>query len=73
MWTDPCGVLNQQAVCSTQRGQPAQPFVQVDSEAPENVHTGFAVGLHLYWRTTTNKMYVFGGTVGTKVGWVILN
>lgn len=73
MWLDPCGTLNQQAVCNNARGLPTEPFTQVGTDAPENNVTGHAVGLHQYWKSSTNKMYIFGGTVGTKVGWVILN
>lgn len=79
MWLDPCGELNQQAVCNNARGLPTQPFTQVgytgtaQDVAPENNITGRAVGLHQFWRESTGKMYVFNGTVGTKVGWVILN
>lgn len=76
---DPCGILNQQAVCNTANGEPAEVFTQVgytgtDSDvAPETNITGLAVGLHQFWRQSTGKMYIFNGTVGTKVGWVILN
>lgn len=76
---DRCGTLNQQAVCQTANGQPYGPIVEVGytgtakDVAPENNITGLAIGLHSFWRQSTNKMYVFGGTVGTKVGWNILN
>lgn len=79
MIPDPCGLLNQQFVCATANGQPTMPFTQVGTTgsaldvAPENNVTGMALGLHQFWRQSTGKMYVFNGTVGTKVGWVILN
>lgn len=73
---DCSGALNQQAVCYTANGQPSSPIVQVSSganPAPENNIIGLAVGQHFYWRTSTSKLYIFGGTPGTAVGWVILN
>lgn len=73
MWTDRCGTLNQQAVCDTQNGVPSTPFIQRGTDAPEGVVTGYAVGNHLYFRTSTGKLYIFNGTVGTDTGWVILN
>lgn len=73
MWMDRCGVLNQQAVCDTQNGVPAYPFVQRGTVVPENNVTGLAVGNHFYLNTATSKMYFFNGTVGTEVGWNILN
>lgn len=78
-YNDPCGLLNQQAVCNTANGQPSSPVIQVAltgsalDVAPENNIAGLAVGLHLFFRQSTAKLYIFGGTVGTKVGWTILN
>lgn len=69
-YIDPCGLLNQQAVCNAANGQPVSPVIQVGTGSPENVVTGLAVGLHLFWRTDGGGvMYAFNGTVGTKVGW----
>lgn len=79
MYIDPCGLLNQQAVCNNAQGLPTSPFTQVGYTGtpfdvdPENNITGIAIGLHQFWRQSTSKMYVFGGTPGTKVGWTILN
>lgn len=79
MYIDPCGSLNQQAACNSANGQPTSPIVQVGltgtalDVAPENNIAGLAVGQHLFFRQSTAKLYIFGGTVGTKVGWTILN
>jgi hypothetical protein len=74
---DPCGQLNQQDVCNTANGLLTRPVVQLSTAtsdvAPENNVTGLTVGQHFYFRTSTGKLYIFNGTVGTKVGWVILN
>lgn len=76
---DPCHALNQQQHCNIANGQPSEVFTQIgytgtdDDVAPENNITGLALGLHQFWRESTGKMYVFNGTVGTSVGWVILN
>lgn len=72
-WTDPCGLLNQQAVCNNANGLPTSPISQTGTDAPENNVTGYLVGGHFYYRTTTNKLYVFGGTPREKTGWQILN
>lgn len=73
-YVDPCGTLNQQAVCANARGEPPYPVRTVGTGVPEGNVTGLSVGLHEYWRTDGGgKMYVFNGTVGTKTGWVILN
>lgn len=73
MWIDRCGLLNQQAVCNAAQGLPTGPITQVGTGSPEGVVDGVAVGLHQFWRTDTDKMYIFGGTVGENTGWVILN
>lgn len=41
--------------------------------APENNIVGYLTGGHFYFRTSTSKLYVFGGTPRTSVGWIILN
>jgi hypothetical protein len=69
MWLDPCGVLNQQAVCDTQNGVMSSPFTQRGTVAPEGAVTGYAVGTHQYFNTATGKLYIFNGTVGENTGW----
>lgn len=67
---DCSGALNQQSHCNNANGQPTSPVVQVGTGSPENNITGLAIGLHMFWRTDGGGiLYVFNGTVGTKVGW----
>lgn len=73
MWIDPCGTLNQQAVCNAAQGLPTSPFTQIGTATPEGSATGYAVGLHQFWDETNAKMYIFNGTVGENTGWVALN
>lgn len=73
IFPDCSGVLNQQAVCHIQNGQPWQTFTQTGIATPEGAVIGLVVGLHQYWATDTSKMYVFNGVVGANTGWVILN
>lgn len=68
-----CGELNQQAVCNAANGQPVDPVIQVGTGTPEGNVNGLAVGLHQFWSTDNEVMYVFNGTVGTDTGWVALN
>lgn len=60
-------------VCAAASGLPGEMISQTGTVAPEGVITGYRVGGHFYYRTTTNKLYVFGGVPRTAVGWQILN
>lgn len=59
--------------CDILQGVPFGPTFDSGVVAPEDVVTGLGVGRHFYTNTETDKLYVFMGTVRTKVGWQILN
>lgn len=64
--------MNQQRVCNAQQGLPTEPFTQVGTGTPEGNTVGIVVGLHQFWSTDNETMYVFNGTVGENTGWVAL-
>ncbi len=73
-WIPPCTADQTADACAKANGWP-DPFqfnMQSGSAAPENAVTGFGPA-SFYFRTGTSKLYVFGGTPGTEVGWNILN
>lgn len=54
--------------CAKAQGWPYDPNILRGSDAPGNVVIGYYQG-QFYFRTATNKLYVFLGTPGTDVGW----
>lgn len=70
---DPCHTLNQQQHCQIANGQPTETFTQVGTATPEGAIAGLVVGLHQFWDSTGEVMYIFNGTVGENTGWVALN
>lgn len=73
MWFDPCGQNAGAEACNALNGLPAEVISEYGTDAPEGVITGYRIGGHFYFRTSTSKLYVFGGTPRTSTGWVILN
>jgi hypothetical protein len=73
IFPDCSGALNQQAVCNTANGQLTSVAVQVGTGTPEGEVIGITVGLHQFWDSEGEVLYVFNGTVGTDTGWVALN
>ena len=70
---DCSGALNQQAYCNQANGQPTQTFTQNGEGTPEGEVVGLAIGLHQFWDTDGEVLYVFNGTVGEDTGWVAIN
>jgi hypothetical protein len=61
--------------CNLAQGLPTQgPIMSPPgTDDPEGAVTGYITGGQFYWRTSTSKLYVFGGVPRENTGWVILN
>lgn len=60
------------AACAKVKGWPDGPMRYSGDVPPENVQTGYWVG-DQYFNTDVQTLYVFNGTPGTSVGWVLIN
>lgn len=70
---DPCYSNASQEACIAAQGLPSGTDSSYGTADPENNVIGMITGGSFYFRTSTSKLYVFGGTPRTSVGWVILN
>lgn len=74
MLIDPCGTGAAAAACQAAQGLPLEvTYSPPGTDDPEGNVVGYVTGGQFYFRTSTSKLYVFGGTPRTSTGWVILN